>query len=173
MKNGYLIFLVLYLVCLTIRNGYELLKRAGKIDPENKILFAAIFLDMIVMWVCWFAMCPIDPSEPNFPSAVRWAGLGLFVLGLALAFGALIQLRGVENIDHLVTSGLFARLRHPMYTGFILWIIGWGIFHEALYSLIAGLAGIASVLYWRWLEDEDLTARYGEIYRTYQAKTWF
>ncbi len=37
----------------------------------------------------------------------------------------MIQLKGLENINHLVTTGLFSKIRHPMYDGFILWILGW------------------------------------------------
>jgi len=173
MKSGFLPLTLLFLACLIVRNIYELLKKAGKIDLNNKPLFAAIFLDMIVLWACWVALCPLDPSQVAFPGIMRSVGFGLFALGLVLAFGALAQLRGVENIDRLVTTGIFARLRHPMYTGFILWIIGWAIYHEALWSLLAGMAGIGSVIFWRWLEDEDLTVRYGDSYRTYRRKTWF
>jgi protein-S-isoprenylcysteine O-methyltransferase Ste14 len=61
---------------------------------------------------------------------------------MALAVGALIQLRGVENIKHMVTAGLFRKIRHPMYTGFILWIFGWSVYHGALLSLAIGLFGV-------------------------------
>lgn len=172
MKSAFGILLFIFLFCLVIRNIYELLKKAGKIDLANKILFGAIFADMIIMWIGWFSLCPLDPSTVVFPAPVRWLGLGLFIFGMVLALGALAQLRGVENIKHLVTTGLFAKIRHPMYTGFILWIVGWSVYHEALWCMVAGLAGIASVLFWRWLEDEDLTARYGDTYRAYRAQTW-
>ncbi len=87
--------------------------------------------------------------------------------------GALAQLRGVENVDHLVTTGLFSRLRHPMYTGFILWILGWATFHGAAPSLLPGLLGIANVLYWRHLEELKLESTYGDAHRTYLRSTWF
>lgn len=48
--------------------------------------------------------------------------LGLTALALVLAIGGLVQLRGLENIDHLVTTGLYSRIRHPMYVGFILFL---------------------------------------------------
>jgi protein-S-isoprenylcysteine O-methyltransferase Ste14 len=92
---------------------------------------------------------------------------------MALALGALFQLKGVENIDHLVTTGLFSRLRHPMYTGFILWILGWAIFYGAVASLVVGCVGIGNILFWGRLEDANLEARYGKSYREYRQGTWF
>ena len=97
----------------------------------------------------------------------------MVILGMALAIGAVVQLRGVENIDHLVTTGLFFRLRHPMYTGFILWILGWATYHGAFLSLVIGFVGIGNILYWRQLEEAALKSSYGEDYRVYRERTWF
>jgi protein-S-isoprenylcysteine O-methyltransferase Ste14 len=173
MKKVFLIALGLYLVGLIIRTGYEILKKAGKVNPKSKILFIIVVLGMCLFWVDWFIMCPQDPLHIVLPSFLRWIGLGLFVIGWGLASGALIQLRGVENIDHLETTGLFSKLRHPMYLGFILWIFGWAIYHGAPVSLIAGFAGIGNILYWRHLEEEHLRKAYGEQYIDYRKQTWF
>jgi protein-S-isoprenylcysteine O-methyltransferase Ste14 len=173
MDTNYFILIALFLLCLTIRSSYELLKEAGKVNPESKPLFAFIFTTMCTLWVCWFALCPLDPFQMNLPEAVRWGGLALFVVGMILAFGALLQLKGLENIDHLVTTGLFAKLRHPMYTGFTLWILGWSTYHGAIASLSVGLIGVANILYWRRLEDMRLLVRYGETYKVYRLTTWF
>jgi protein-S-isoprenylcysteine O-methyltransferase Ste14 len=93
-----------------------------------------------------------------------------FLLFVALF---LLGLRGVANIDHLVTTGLFARLRHPTYTGFVPWIVGGAAFHGAAVSLLPGLLGIASVQHWRHLEELKLERVYGEAYRAYRSTTWF
>ncbi len=173
METSYLIPLCLFLAAIAVRFSYERLKRCGRIGPRNRAVFVFVFIMMCVLWAGWFAMCPKDPLKLGLPEPLRWFGFGIFVIGLALAFGALIQLRGVENIDHLVTNGLFARIRHPMYTGFICWIIGWSLFHSAGASLIAGLVGIANILYWRHLEDNDLSGKYGDQYLVYRKMTWF
>jgi protein-S-isoprenylcysteine O-methyltransferase Ste14 len=171
--NYYYVFVVLFLVSLTLRSTYEVLKEMRKIDPENRIIFGIIFSVMMMLWASWFALCSMDPFRVDIPETMRWCGLGLLVAGMIVAFGALFQLRGLENIDHLVKTGLFARLRHPMYTGFMLWIVGWSIYHGAFVSLCVGLIGIANIVYWRHLEDSRLLAQYGDVYRQYQLKTWF
>jgi protein-S-isoprenylcysteine O-methyltransferase Ste14 len=173
MDIGFLIPAVLFLLCLLIRSVYELLKEAHKINPESKPIFVLILSVMLVLWASWFDLCTKDPYRVNLPEPVRWTGFALFIVGTVLAVVALIQLRGVENIDHLVSTGLFKKLRHPMYTGFILWIIGWGIYHSAVLSLGIGLVGIADVLWWRHLEDVRLEVQFGGRYQRYRLTTWF
>ncbi len=174
MDTGLFFYLLaVFLICLAIRTGYELFKRAGKVDSENKTLFVMIFATMCILWVSWFNMCPVDPSRRTLPAAAEWMGLGAVILGVGLAVGALLQLRGVENIKHLVTTGLFTRVRHPMYTGFVLWILGWAVYHGAIVSLLFGCLAIGNILYWQRLEEEKLESAYGDAYRTYRLHTWF
>jgi protein-S-isoprenylcysteine O-methyltransferase Ste14 len=173
MNGIYLLVVCLCLTGLLIRDVYELLKQAGKIDTKNKAIFVMLVIAMSVMLLSWPVMCPLDPWRIAVPAAARWTGIGMLAISAVLMLGALLQLRGVENIDHLVTSGLFSRLRHPMYTGFILWIAGWIVLFGAAASLIAGLAAIGSILWWRHLEECALVAAYGEDYRRYRQRTWF
>jgi len=173
MKPEFILFLTLYLLCLTTRTTYELLKKSGRANSKSKILFFVIFAAMCLLWICWFAMCPLDPWRLDLPDPLRWIAFGIFVVGWGLALGALFQLRGLENIDHLITSGLFSIIRHPMYAGFMLWIIGWSFYHCAAASFLVGLFGIGNVLYWRHLEDAALELRYGDRYREYRKGTWF
>jgi protein-S-isoprenylcysteine O-methyltransferase Ste14 len=136
---------------LTVRTTYELLKRAHKVNPNRGFVFGIVFTAMCVLWLSWFSICPLDPSRVTPPDPLRWLAGAVVVAATATAVAALIQLRGLENIDHLVTTGVFAKIRHPMYLGFILWTLGWGVFHGALVSLLAGLVGIANILFWRRL----------------------
>jgi protein-S-isoprenylcysteine O-methyltransferase Ste14 len=173
MKVGYSGVAAVFLAALAIRTGYEYLKRAGTLDARSPALFAVILLDMMLLWASWFTMCLTEPGRPAVPAAVAAAGLAAVAGGTVLAVGALLQLRGVENIDHLVTTGFFARVRHPMYLGFVLWILGWAVFHGAIVSLAIGLIGIGNILLWRRLEERDLEGSYGAAYRSYRAQTWF
>lgn len=173
MTGTYLIGVSMCLVGLGIRMIYELLKKTDKIDTEDKRIFLTVFLAMCLLLISWPIMCCWDPERFALPGVVRGLGLVLFISGSGLALGALIQLRGVENIDRLVTTGLFSRFRHPMYSGFILWITGWVIYYGAIFSSILGLISIGSVLLWRRFEEENLISRYGAVYETYRKSTWF
>jgi protein-S-isoprenylcysteine O-methyltransferase Ste14 len=173
MEYEYLIFVGLHFLGLLIRAIYEQLKKSGRVSSRNRLVFAIILCAMCLMWASWFNMCPMDPYPFSFPSWVKWIGFGIFLLGLGLSLGALIQLKGVENISHFVTTGLFSRIRHPMYIGFILWILGWAVFHGALFSLLIGFVALGNVLYWIQNEDRELQLKYGEIYLKYRQGTWF
>lgn len=170
---SYWVYFILFIAGLAVRNTYEALKKTDRIIPGRKAPLVIVIIAMCVLWISWFAMCPEDPVKIPLPAIINWLGLGLVILGTGLALGALYQLRGVENIDHLVTTGLFAFIRHPMYTGFILWIAGCVLYHSALLSSLAGLLGIAGITYWARREDEILELRYGEEYRRYRRKTRF
>ena len=71
MNNDYSIFLSLYLGSLIIRTGYELLKKAGRVNPKSKIIFAVVFVAMCLMWDSWFSLCPLDPFRLTLPDLVR------------------------------------------------------------------------------------------------------
>lgn len=120
MYFDFLLFLFLYIFGLSVRTFYEVRKKSGRIDLQNKIIFIAVFAAMGLFFAGWFGMCITDPWKIALPDIIRWLFLGIFIAGLVLAFGALIQLRGVENIQHLVVDGIFKKLRHPMYHGIYL-----------------------------------------------------
>jgi protein-S-isoprenylcysteine O-methyltransferase Ste14 len=162
-----------YILGLSVRNAYELLKRQGRVATADPRVFAVVFTSMCVMWLSWFAIGTVAPMRLAVPPTARWLGLGVVALGTGLSVAGMWHLGGVENIDHLVTTGLFSRIRHPMYIGFLLWIIGWCAYTGALTSLILAPFGIASVLWWRQLEESELSARYGSEYREYRDATWF
>lgn len=109
----------------------------------------------------------------NLPAVVPGVGLAFLVLGLGLALAGLFKLKGLENIDHRVTTGLYSKLRHPMYTGFILWIAGWVIYGGTVAGGLIGIIAIADILFWRRWEEIKLIAEFGDIYRTYKERTWF
>ncbi len=173
MKVNYAGVVAFYLAALAIRTGYELLKKAGRLDPRSHTVFAIILLNMIVLWASWFSMCPMEPERLVLPAIVAGVGLAVLAGGLVLAVGGLIQLRGVENIDHLVTTGFFAKVRHPMYLGLHPLDSRLGGVLGAIVSLAVGLVGIGNILLWRHLEEQHLETSYGEAYRSYRARTWF
>jgi len=94
MKAGYLVFVGLYFLGMMIRAIYEKLKKNSRIGPKNIITFAIVFLAMCLMWASWFNMRPLDPVKVSLPRFVSWIGFGTFSVGLVLAIGATIHLRG-------------------------------------------------------------------------------
>jgi len=85
----------------------------------------------------------------------------------------LFTIKSLESYDgDLITKGINSKLRHPMYTAFILWLIGFPIFYGAIYSIFLAILFGANILFWRYLEEKELVKRFPS-YRDYKKTTLF
>ena len=71
MMSEYLLFLGLYLLGLIIRTGHERLKKAGRVQPGNKVAFALVFAAMCLLWASWFGLVPLDPFRLALPDPIH------------------------------------------------------------------------------------------------------
>lgn len=106
-------------------------------------------------------------------------GLALFAVSLRLfrvthkALGAMwshsLDLR--EN-HRLVTAGIYARLRHPMYTAFWLWALAQPFLLANWLAGFAGIVGFGTLYFLRVGQEERMMEeRFGQEYRDYCART--
>jgi protein-S-isoprenylcysteine O-methyltransferase Ste14 len=80
-------------------------------------------------------------------------------------------LLGFERTRHLVTEGLYGRIRHPLYASVIL--LAWGLYLKAPSTPAAMLAAIATgfmVLTAR-VEERECLDHFRDAYRDYMART--
>ena len=102
-------------------------------------------------------------------------GLYLYHRGRAqFSFAQLIgrpEVQGNKFEQRLVTSGIRARVRHPVYLGHLCELIGWslGTGLVVIYCLM-GFAVITGAIMIR-MEDDELERRFGEPYRQYRKST--
>jgi protein-S-isoprenylcysteine O-methyltransferase Ste14 len=170
--NTFIIITVLCFITHVIRTAYELLKHKRIIIP-NKVTFVIIFINMIVLWISWFGMCSMDLYKILLPATVNYFGGLLFVAGVFVFFTALFTIKSLETYDgDLITHGIYSKIRHPMYLGFVLWLIGIPIYYGAVYSFFLSSFFIANVLFWRYLEEQELKKRFPG-YKDYGKKTFF
>ena len=167
-----MLWLAVFLCCHAVRAWYEVSLTRGGAGFRGKAAYVFMVCVMIALWVSWFRLCETTPHAGAFPPAVRWAGCAVFAAGLALFFAGLVQLRGFEGRGRLVTTGLFRRLRHPMYLGFLLWLAGYPLFMNSLAALAVAPAGAAGVLVWRHFEEVRMAREFPE-YTSYKKGTWF
>jgi hypothetical protein len=97
-EGAFLFWAVLCLSVLVLRTVYELLKRAGKLDPRNPVIFTMMFAAMVAFLASWPMMGPLDPWRIHLPAFLSWMGMAMIALALVLALGGMWNLRGVENI---------------------------------------------------------------------------
>jgi protein-S-isoprenylcysteine O-methyltransferase Ste14 len=110
---------------------------------------------------------------------LRYVGLGGVVVGAGIRVAAMAQLGPlfstfvtIQKEHRLVTSGLYRFVRHPIYTGSLLAVVGiFLVFRSRLVWGALPLYGLGTL--WR-IHDEErlLLAAFGEEFRRYRARTW-
>lgn len=110
--------------------------------------------------------------------ALRWSGVALSALGLALRIAAIAQLGrrfspslAIQGDHALETRGLYARVRHPGYLGALVTNLGAAVAFASGGGLgMSALLAIAIAV--RVAGEERLLAqRFGEEYKAYRART--
>lgn len=161
--------------CFAIRTSYHVLANRGSKLADNRRFITILFAIMALLWFSWFFMSLNDPYRMNLPSWARYTGLAVFIVGFLLFILSHTVFRPLakgQETDKLVTTGIYSKIRNPMYLGFIIWIIGLPIFTNAAFTLASAIIWIPHILYWRSSEEKELEKKYKE-YREYKKKTWF
>ena len=97
----------------------------------------------------------------DLPGIIRYAGISLAGIGFIIFFIALYTIKTLESYQgDLITKGIYSKIRHPMYLGFILWLIGFPVFFGSLFSFILSFVFITNILFWRNLEEKELEKRF-------------
>ncbi|HKS73849.1 MAG TPA: isoprenylcysteine carboxylmethyltransferase family protein [Terriglobales bacterium] len=107
----------------------------------------------------------------------RWIGLGLMIAGAVLFFTARLQLGNSFAVRaearQLVTTGLYSRIRNPIYVFSGVMILGFlTVLRRPILFLILPVLVTAQILRSR-KEAQVLEAKFGDQYRAYRQKTWF
>jgi len=172
MGKIYFIWFGICFVCYIIRTIFNVLKYKKSPLAENKRIVTSIFIAMGILWFSWFQMCFSDPIKINIHGWIRYIGLILFIIGVSLFILSNTKLGGFEDKDGLITSGIYSRIRNPMYLGFIIWIIGFPLFTRSLITLATSIIWIPQIIYWKILEERGLEEKYKE-FKVYKKRTWF
>jgi protein-S-isoprenylcysteine O-methyltransferase Ste14 len=108
---------------------------------------------------------------------LQGVGLAIFLLGLALAVWARVYLGqnwGMpmsEKVDpELVTTGPYRTIRHPIYTGIILAMVGTAV-AVSVYWLIAVVLLGAYFIYSAFMEERYMAGLFPDAYPPYKQST--
>ncbi len=184
-------FWILFAGVLAMRGYFSVrVRRAGErvmpdreaIRREGQGLFVVRVL-MFFLLLVWLVIYAINPGRTEFlsipfPGWLRWLGfaLGLVSLGfwvwtqMALGKEWSPQLQ-VRREHHLVTTGPYARIRHPLYTAMIGYGIGVALVTANwVFVVLTGLA-IAGLAARVPKEEKMMIEEFGEEYRAYMRRT--
>jgi len=136
----------------------------------------------IVMWIGigaltgqWRAAALYSTPWTWVPAALLFAvGIFIYIYSHAGAHFSWAQLGGLPEVrtghrdERLVTTGIRARVRHPVYLGhlceMLAWSIGTGLIVCWLLTAFAIVTGAVMIR----MEDAELERRFGEEYRNYR-----
>lgn len=108
---------------------------------------------------------------------LRIAGALVCLIAFSLVSLARYQLGRAFSIrakaQCLVTSGLYARIRNPIYVFAELCLAGFALYLRSWWPLFILLAAIPVQVTRARREAEVLEAKFGEEYRLYRRHTWF
>jgi len=98
--------------------------------PTKDILFVSIQLILFTAY-----LFRIPELDVTIPSWLQYTGLLLAALGVILAPASVIALRNSLSVfptpkdsAELIQSGIYKYIRHPIYTGILLFTFGFSIF---------------------------------------------
>jgi protein-S-isoprenylcysteine O-methyltransferase Ste14 len=116
-------------------------------------------------------------GQPNFASFWSWIGAALTLAGIAIAVWARVYLgsnwgqpQTLRNDHELVTNGPYHLVRHPIYMGIVLALLGTALAYGPFWFILFFGAG-AFFVYSTYIEERDLSARFPDAYSAYRSRT--
>ncbi len=162
-------------------------KRADREKPKTQANPPLFTKRKIMMYGLWFAILVIFsqllldvsilPMQSNF--LIELVGFLIVILGVGIAVIARAQLGTnwanaweyqIKQRHKLITTGIYAYIRHPIYTGVALEIIGAELVAQSYLFLFFFLAFLAAYKQGK-LEEVILEKHFGKAYAEYKKKT--
>jgi protein-S-isoprenylcysteine O-methyltransferase Ste14 len=110
--------------------------------------------------------------------ALRWIGVVLGAIGgtfrilpvfvLGRRFSGLVA---IQKEHRLVTTGIYATIRHPSYLGLLMTVAGWALVFRSGVGLIIAALFVPIILGRIGAEEQLLASQFGAEYEAYRART--
>jgi len=121
------------------------------------------------------------PSLPLFSKgpftaylAYVFAGFGTIILVKSMKQISISSFLGIssmtEKSDKLIITGMYSKIRHPLYAGLLLIFIGYLLYAGTLAAAVHLGCLMAYLPFGIYFEEKNLLAIYGQDYRNYQEK---
>jgi protein-S-isoprenylcysteine O-methyltransferase Ste14 len=179
--QGYLAALTLVLVLGTVLTRVILMRRAGtnamhfgRIDKTDFLIPPFALFYFYTVFAAAFHLPLVSTQEFFHSGVVSWVGVFLCFVGLMLLLFSLVSFGksfrvgiDVDRPDKLVTTGIFAFSRNPIYVGFAFVLLGQFLVFPN-WILLAYLAVGIWLFHRQVLREEGfLREQYGQEYAEY------
>jgi len=164
------------------RTGERVMPDHEAVEREGRAMFAVrVFLFFILLgWLVLYAVNPtwMGVLSVPFPDWLRWIGfaLGLASLGfwswtqvaLGKEWSPQLQLR---KEHHLVTTGPYGRIRHPLYTAMIGYGTSLALVTANWFFIVFAITAIAGLFARIPKEEQMMINEFGDEYIAYIQRT--
>lgn len=154
-------------------------KTERRVNTRETVLLSLLFLAMFFLPLFYSTTNWLDFADYSLPGWAGWLGVVLILFALLVFWRAHADL-GLNwspsleiRIEHkLITNGIYAHIRHPMYASQWIWVIAQPLL---LQNWIAGFANLLVFILFYLLrvsaEEKMMLDRFGNEYREYMNKT--
>ena len=183
------LFLSIHFLITILASAYLLIVKPASIEarmnydseaqPREDRLATVLMLSAIVVGL---SLAPIDifhlSLSSSFEGNIKNIGLGIYITGMLLVLVSMNANEFAEttvNIQEsrgqkVIDTGIYSLVRHPMYTGFIFFIIGVNIWLGTFLSLTVSIIFLAIALRFRINIEEKTLLKDLEGYENYCKK---
>lgn len=158
------------------RKGVKAMK-FGKINKTDFFIPPFAFFYFYLIFAAAFGWATVSTQEFFQSEAIAWIGVALCLAGLLLLLWSLVSFGqsfrvgiDADHPDKLITTGIFALSRNPIYVAFASILLGQFLIFPNWILLI--YVGAATWLFHRQVlrEEEFLKVHYGQEYLTYRTR---
>jgi protein-S-isoprenylcysteine O-methyltransferase Ste14 len=151
-------------------------QREGLAARATEWLFL-LLLCALVLYL-WFQGGSLERFAFRAPDWLRWAGFGLGITSVGLfawthrTLGRLwspyLQLR---HGHQLITAGPYARIRHPMYSAIVGWMLSLGLVAANWTPFVFAALSLLNFMLRIQGEEKMMLEQFGDEYREYMKRT--
>jgi protein-S-isoprenylcysteine O-methyltransferase Ste14 len=172
-----------YFMVKVRRSGGRLMPDRMAVEREGgpgiliaRIALFFLLMAFLVMYITSLAW--IDLFSVSLPDWLRWTGFCVGLLWVAFwtwtqinldtQWSAQLQLR---REHHLVTTGPYTRIRHPLYTAMCGWVAALALLTANWIFVVLAVLSIAGILARVPKEEQMMLEAFGDEYKTYILRT--
>lgn len=177
MRPEYLFFLALTLFRIGFQVLFELRKKAGK---KKISIGVTSTVCMYVFYLFIWIWCILTGSTLDYSLGFVISGAFLIIIGILMRILALFSLGkqfsreiAIYEDHKLVTSGIYAYLRHPLYLALLLELAGMILFMQAWFLSPLWLILAMILIHTIKKEDQILEKEFGQAFRDYKTRVRF
>jgi protein-S-isoprenylcysteine O-methyltransferase Ste14 len=170
------------MIYMYLKDPELLAERSKAPGSDNQQGWDKYLLIGVYLWaILWFIIMPLDAKRfgwsPSFPLWLKALGVVLLLPSLYLIYRATAENTFLstrvriqtERKQYVISTGVYGLVRHPLYLGCLLMMLGAPLLLGSISGLIVTLFGLIAIM-GRILGEEKMLVNELEGYQDYQKK---